>query len=120
MGAEVDERADGALGGRITDPASMGDQIPGHLHPIFFREHRPEVLLDAVVAGTRAGEAEPGGDPGDVAVDGDRWHAEGVRDVLLGGLQVCQGGQIAHLADTLEPSLCPTAEKSLTSALLFF
>src|SRR3979409_2140052 len=77
IGTEIDDRTDWAPGGRIADPASMEDQIPGRLDPIPLREDRPEVLLDLVRVALPA-EAQPHGDPGDVSVDGDRGDAERV------------------------------------------
>src|SRR5437899_7458650 len=56
--------------------AAVQHEIPRRLHPVLPRIERPQLLLDAV--GSLPGEAEPGGDALDMAVDGDRRNPKGV------------------------------------------
>src|SRR5258708_4159152 len=102
MGAEVEHGAHRALGGRIADPASMEDQIPGRLDPPLPWEAPPKVLLDLVRVAL-AGEPEPAGHPRDVPIDGDRWDAEGVREDDRGGLpaDAVERGEALHVARDL-------------------
>src|SRR5258708_21172446 len=102
MGAEVEHGAHRALGGRIADPASREDQIPGRLDPILLLEDPPKVLLDLVRVAL-AGEPEPAGHPRDVPIDGDRWDAEGVREDDRGGLPApaVERGEALHVPPDL-------------------
>src|SRR2546429_9804275 len=73
---QLADRAHRTLRRRGADAAAVQHEIPRRLHPVLPRIERPQLLLDAV--GSLPGEAEPGGDALDVAVDGDRWNPKGV------------------------------------------